>query len=745
MSHLTGRKWLKFNIAIVVYSLLCADAPAQQSDGPQPQGRPAQDVTALTHFVFIVKENRTFDNYFGTYPGADGATSGTISTGQVIPLAQAADLLTRDFGHDWLSAVTAVDGGKMDRFDLIKQAMPPFACSINNDYLCYTQFTQQDIPNYFSYAQHFVLSDRTFSSIQAESFPNHLYTVAAQAGGVITNPGIPGCDAPPETLVTVIDDQGKITKQYPCFTFPTLADTLQAAGISWKYYADGETIWNPLDAIDSIRNSSLWTTNVVPSSQFAVDAASGNLPAVSWLVTTGAYMEHPSHSVCVGENWTVQQLNTLMQGPAWPSTAVFITWDDFGGFYDHVPPPQIDEWGLGPRVPLLIISPYAKPGYISHTLYEFSSFLKLVEERFNLAPLTLRDANANDMLDSFDFTQQPLPPLILQPHNCSPVSTTSLLFPPRRVGQPSPVKTVIVSNYGTASLDISSIAIQGADFTQTNNCPASVRPGQNCTVSVTFSPLVAGPAAETLTITDSDPTSPQIVNLTGTGTNVTIFPSLLNFGIQTVGKTGTGKTATLTNFGTTTLRISRMVVGGDYTRTSNCPVQLAPGASCTISARFTPAATGTRYGSITVTDGDAGGPHILNLTGVGTQVSVSPSGLIFPSQVVGTSSSPLDLTLTNLGSTPLGVSNVSIIGDLGQIILFNFTQTNNCLGSLDPGASCTLSVTFTPVTTGKITGTLSILDSDGDSPQKVPLTGTGSSSAAAQLGKSLDSSPQDAR
>jgi phospholipase C len=385
--------------------------PVVAQNPPQP----AADLTTIQHFVFIIKENRTFDSYFGTYPGADGATSGTISTGQVIPLGHTPDVTPRDIGHSWTNAIQSADNGRMDSFDTIGPQIS--ACNINGDLLCYTQLQPQDIPNYFAYAQHFVLADRNFSSQHGMSLPNHLYTVAAQSGGVISN-GEPqpsaGCDAPPNATVKVIDSQGYVTNQFPCFEMPTLADSLQAAGISWKYYAPSKTIWNPLDAINHIRNSALWNTNVAPDTQFATDALSGSLPAVSWVVPTGTASEHPPQSTCLGENWTVQQINAIMQGPDWATTAIFLVWDDFGGFYDHVPPPQIDQEGLGPREPLLIISPYARAGYISHTLYEFSSLLKIVEERFNLAPLTQRDTIANDMLDSFDFTQTPLPPLILQ-------------------------------------------------------------------------------------------------------------------------------------------------------------------------------------------------------------------------------------------------------------------------------------------------------------------------------------------
>jgi len=264
-----------------------------------------------------------------------------------------------------------------------------------------------------------------FSSVHSESFPNRLYSIAAQSGGVISNPNEVsewGCDAPATASVAVLHSDGSQTKEAPCFDFPTVADSLQNAGISWKFYAasSGQPgyIFSTLDAIKHIRNSPLWSEHVVPYTQFTADAQAGKIPAVSWLMSDLAESEHPLSSACEGENWTVAQLNAVMQGPDWNTTAIFVTWDDFGGFYDHVPPPQLDTFGLGPRVPLLIISPFAKKGYISHTVYEFSSVLRFIEERFGLQPLTGRDSSANDMLDSFDFTQQPTAPLVLQTRTC---------------------------------------------------------------------------------------------------------------------------------------------------------------------------------------------------------------------------------------------------------------------------------------------------------------------------------------
>ena len=370
-------------------------ASAEQLAGAEsviPAATPVPSPTGfdkIQHIIFIIKENRTFDNYFGTFPGADGATSSVTTTGKVVPLAHSPDRTVYDLGHAWFDALTAMDNGKMDRFDLVSNG------NVLEYQLPYTQFTQAYIPNYFAYARTFVLADHMFSSIHAGSFENHLYTVAGQAGraiGVVSDPNHWGCDAVPGTTVSALSPNGQIFEEFPCFDFDTLADLLDAAGITWKYYAPGEGesghIWSAMDAVRHIRETSVWMQNVVSPSQFAADAVNGNLPAVSWLVPTGPTSEHPGNdtSVCIGENWTVQQISAVMRGPDWKSSAIFITWDDFGGFYDHVPPPNLDQFGLGPRVPLLIISPYAKPGFVSHTVYEFSALLRFVENRFNLPP-----------------------------------------------------------------------------------------------------------------------------------------------------------------------------------------------------------------------------------------------------------------------------------------------------------------------------------------------------------------------
>jgi phospholipase C len=720
--------WL---FVIFVFALAIPLAVSQTGRGSSGNSQAPADFSAIQHFVFIIKENRSFDMYFGTFPGADGATSGTLSTGQVIPLQHAADAVSRNPGYKWLDGLLAMDYGKMDQFDLETSG------SLNGDNLAYSQLYESDIPNYFAYARAFSLSDHMFASLHGPSYPAHLYMIAAQSGGAVGNfvgKQIWSCKAPADTTVEIVDSKGHVTNQFPCFDFPTLGDVLESANTSWTYYAHVDTNWNAYASINHVRNTPLWAEHIVSETQFLTDAQNGNLPAVSWLVPLSLYSEHASdiysptiNSSCVGENWTVQQINAIMQGPDWPTTAIFVTWDDWGGWYEHLPPPTLDQYGFGPRVPLLIISPYAKPGYISHIPSEFSSFLKIVEERFGFLPLTARDAAANDMLDAFDFTQAPLPPLILQTRNCSPASNTDVSFPLQTVGSTSPAKTVTVSNYSrTDTLSLSSIVLSGDDFGQTNDCPATLAPTKFCTMNVVFNPTATGVRKETITVTDSDVTSPQIVNLSGTATEVTLSPDLLKFASTRIGRRTGPATATLTNLSaTSSLTISSVVASGDYSQTNTCGSNVPPGGKCSISVTFSPIASGTRYGSITITDSDGGSPHVLNLTGVGRSIDVSTQKLSFGNQPVGIPSLPQSFTLTNNGSAPLTISAIQFNGTIYQTV-GDYSQTNTCGGYVNPGATCAITVTFTPSTVGPLNGNLLIFHSDtGSSPQIIKLTGAG--------------------
>jgi hypothetical protein len=250
-----------------------------------------------------------------------------------------------------------------------------------------------------------------------------------------------------------------------------------------------------------------------------------------------------------------------------------------------------------------------------------------------------------------------------------------------------------------------------------------------CIINVTFTPQATGTRTGTLTITDNDPTSPQFVSLSGPGTQVLLSPALLNFGIQSVGGTTGMQTATLTNDSTTSLNISSITLSGDYAQTNNCGSSVPAGGSCQFNVSFMPTVNGTRFGQITVVDSDLGSPHVLNLTGMGTMATVSASTLTFASQAVGTTSSPQSVTLTNLGSIALSISAIIVYGNnLGEpnTASPDFAETNTCGSSLSGGASCTISVTFSPSVLGKRQGVLTILDNEADSPQLVTVTGNGS-------------------
>ncbi len=606
----------------------------------------------IQHVVFLVKENRSFDNMFShwtddpNHTTINTASSGKISTGQTIALQDLPDAVSHDICHGWGCFVQAIDNGKMDGFDLQNVGAP---CNMNGDYECYGRQTAAQMAPYFTYGEQFAFGDNYYTSIKTATTPNHLYTVAAQSAGVITNAPF-GCDSPPNDELAVVDPNGNLSTQYPCVDMLTLMDELQAAGVSWRYYVDTMIPFNAMQLISHLRYGPLWVNNV-PDGNFIPDVQNGNLPQVSWLEATGEATDHPPYSLCFGENYTVNAINAIMSSTQyWTSepTAIFITWDDSGGWYDKVPPPVLDQYGLGNRAPFIVISPYtpdANPaGSVSHVQYEHSSVLRFVEDLFNLPNLTNRDSVSNQLAADpalFNFNQTPraaLPPMPLQA--CVPNSTNNLPFyQAQQVGVPSPVQTVTLRNFSTTTtLKFTSITITGdSEFTQTNTCANGVLPlhnesPTNCTVNVTFTPTSGGNKAATLTLVDNDASSPQKIALTAIGTNLTLSPSLLTFPTQLVFMSGSAQSATLTNSGTAPVTISNVQASGDFTQNNNCSTLAAGGGSCTITVVFMPTVAGTRYGSVTITSTDAGGAQVLNLSGMGTQVSLNPSTLTFNSQ-----------------------------------------------------------------------------------------------------------------
>lgn len=408
--------------AFVILVLLASSAALVFPSALAGRHRPTV-IPQIQHIVFMIQENKTFDSYFGLFPGANGTTTGTVKVNgvdQMIPLNTLTDK-TSDYCHTIQCARSYYDGAAMDAFNHGSCSSAPYSC--------YAEAQPTLIPNYWALAQHFELSDNTFSSLIGSSFPNHQYIIAGASGtniphSAIDNPlgypkdGTPwyaqawGCHAPPS--VTVKIENGTYT--HPCFGYQNLGDVMTQYGVPWKYYTPpiGQpgSVWDAMDASTNDENS----PNLAPSSQFASDALAGMLPAMSWLTPPFVQSEHPSASTCMGENWVVQNIDAVENGPNWASSVIVVTWDDFGGFYDHVPPPKVDALGYGFRVPLLIISPFTKPQVV-HNQLEFASVLKLAEEAFNLPSLNTRDISAGDMLSDLDFTQNN-PPLILSQRAC---------------------------------------------------------------------------------------------------------------------------------------------------------------------------------------------------------------------------------------------------------------------------------------------------------------------------------------
>jgi phospholipase C len=398
-----------------------ASAVSSASPAPVTSASPAVEQTfdtrwPIEHVVFLIKENRTFDQLFGTFPGADGVRFGW-DHGVRRPLVRGTDQATgEDIPHCYPCSLQAWDGGKMDGFNQSDAA----------DRWAYTQLHHGQLPNYWHWARRNVLFDRFFASAQGPSFPNHLFTIAAQSGGAHDNPrrtpslthgsNTFGCDAPPEQLVEVVDSEG-VTKQVPpCFDFLTEGDLLNDADIPWAYYAASEDqkgyIWSAYSAIRRYRqHPERWRRFMHPVDRVVRDIRANALPPVTWITPRFELSEHPEYNFCHGENWSTRVIDAIMRSDEWSSTAIFVTWDDYGGFYDHVPPPQVDDFGFGIRVPMLLISPYAKRGVVSSELGEFSSVLRFIEDNWGLGErLTRRDRRATPLLSAFDFSQTPRPP-----------------------------------------------------------------------------------------------------------------------------------------------------------------------------------------------------------------------------------------------------------------------------------------------------------------------------------------------
>jgi phospholipase C len=459
----------------------CAGAsiPSNTSDAPA-LARASVSSGKIQHIVIIVQENRTFDNLFDCFKGTDcvttapgpGASPGPYAPSSPCPVLNAPSpgptptpiailfhtpLKEKDDpGHTYCPTFKMeYDGGRMDGFAYVDSLKIP----IKN--FVYRVTDPKDIKPYWALAQQYVLADRAFPTEFSASYTAHQTLIR---GDATYEPNVSlvdlpidnkdhrsnwGCDDTPGTQTPLLSMDGdySLDGPFPCMTYQTMRDTLEAKGVSWRYYVppwpiQGGQMWNAFDGISAVRYSKEWpnhgerpftcnaTLNCVswPNTNIFCDVAGTTgtkkcpspnpngaveLPGVSWVIPTGPESDHQTFNkagtkvVDVGPDWVASVVNAIGESKYWNSTAIIITWDDWGGFWDHVPPPQLDYRGLGFRVPLIIVSPYAKKGYVSHTQYEFGSILKFAETTFGLASLDTTDVRANNLTDAFDFSQKP--------------------------------------------------------------------------------------------------------------------------------------------------------------------------------------------------------------------------------------------------------------------------------------------------------------------------------------------------
>jgi phospholipase C len=427
-------RWVRAIALAVKIALVSACAPPRQSF----------DVAARTHFqhvIIVVQENRSFDNLFHGFSGADTAEIGIAHDGTRVRLQPVSLAARYDISNSVRDFTSSYDRGKMDGFDL-RMIGPRPGAEVPLQSAQYPQYAfvpRHEVDAYFQIGQHYALADRMFQSNIDQSFAAHLYLIAGQANRTANVPtGRPwGCDAGPRARVATLNEDRTLGKHiFPCFDLPTLADELESKRLSWAYYAprvlsnvawrkalssygssyirakdvDIGQLWSAFDAIPHARYGPSWASNVIsPSARVLTDISSGQLRNVSWIVPDFKNSDHAGSKNTSGPSWVAAIVNAVGHSKYWRDTVVLITWDDAGGWYDHVAPPHIDYDGLGMRVPLLIVSPYTKRAFVSHEQYEFGSILRFTESVFDLRSLAASDSRANNLESCFDFTGPPRP------------------------------------------------------------------------------------------------------------------------------------------------------------------------------------------------------------------------------------------------------------------------------------------------------------------------------------------------
>jgi phospholipase C len=442
---------------LLLLTVACSDSTGPNPGPPSPS---LDGIHKIKHVVIIMQENRSFDTYFGTFPGADGIPMRDGVPAVCVPDAELGHCVrpyhnpeNKNLGgpHGEEDATRDIDGGRMDGFiDQAESSMGP-SCNGPEEPSCTPTgpsdvmgyHDQREIPNYWAYARHFVLQDRMFEPNASWSLPEHLFMVSEWSARCSR------ADDPMSCVNELQDPQKLPGPATPNYAWTDLTWLLHKYHVSWKYYVAPGTqpdcdddamtcpakpqkvgtpeIWNPLPFFTTVHQDGQ-LGNIQTVDHFYADVRADSLPAVSWIVPNGRLSEHPPGLVSAGQAYVTGLINTIMQSPAWSSTAIFLAWDDWGGFYDHVTPPVVDQNGYGLRVPGLVISPYARPGYIDHQTLSFDAYVKFIEDDFlqsqRLDPATdgrpdprptVREnvPLLGNLVQDFDFNQPPQPPLIL--------------------------------------------------------------------------------------------------------------------------------------------------------------------------------------------------------------------------------------------------------------------------------------------------------------------------------------------
>jgi phospholipase C len=460
-----GRRWLGITVAGCLVAA-CTVASPSGSSSPAATG-----IHRIKHVIVVMQENRSFDQYFGTFPGADGLP---VQNGQftvcvpdpatgtcVKPYHDASDL---NYGgpHGQANATADIDGGKMDGFIAEALKGQKTVCSAPDDPRCggngrsggsdvMGYHDAREIPNYWTYAQDFVLQDHMFEPNASWSLPEHLFMVSEWSAKCSKADDAASCvnalQSPDQTGTARKNATGSVNYAWTDLTY-----LLHKNSVSWKYYvAEGKQpdceddqatcdpqpqkvgtpeIWNPLPWFTTVKQDGQ-LGNIQTVDHFYSDAKAGTLPAVSWVVPNSKVSEHPTALVSDGQTYVTNLLNAVAQSSEWNSTAIFLAWDDWGGFYDHVVPPTVDVNGYGLRVPAMVISPYARQGFIDKQTLSFDAYVKFIEDDFlggqRLDPKTdgrpdpRPDVRENapalgDLSLDFDFSRPPRPPIILDAH-----------------------------------------------------------------------------------------------------------------------------------------------------------------------------------------------------------------------------------------------------------------------------------------------------------------------------------------